>query len=1235
MFRSNSHGGGHFDAGADPIGESAIPASIPDWSERAKSSDRSSGRSTADTIQSRDSVHTFNEAWDLASTMSSSARSEAPDEQFDDDQDGFDLLGHDELTIETNKPTCDSTSEVEVESTVRSPCEPISLVENSDVVSDCIVAAPGDDEDVSSSRCSTPASGSVSPNSARIVTDPTTTPFDEKESTLTAACDGPVDSSPSSECEARRIQVLVRVRPSTRKSADENPVVTVGEQATTLQLHLSGNHSSAGVSTVTECAFDRVFGVATTQETVFEAVEPSVRAAIDGYNATVFAYGQTGTGKTHTLFGKVFDVQETVATPPVDSLTESTATTSQTIKPMWGIVPRAIRLLLMEAARVEAAAPATENACIRLQCSFVQIYNDRLFDLLTDRRRQKPLLLREIPRVDGTTSVVVQGLSSERVESVLQALQLIRQGLDNRSVRETEANLASSRSHAIVQVHIVLERTLPTGERVTRTSRLNLVDLAGSEKWNTDISMDDAHSLELKNINASLSALGNCIAALAEPGRKHIPYRDSTLTRVLQDSLGGNTQSCLIATISPSQAASEETLRTLQFADRARSVMQTVHINEATADGSAMSTELVLAKAQISKLRERLESAQRRHSEVRAKELDACQRKHLEALQAKDREILKLSRDNAAFLKWKEEDARKIRELEGRVRELEVGDVDGQLSSSSPPVTGNARHSRLEEQSNNTPPGLGAAAPSSRSNKKTARQRGGSVEASNPSSEVSRATRKASLPRLSGDDGNRARGPRTYKQLLERYAVQSGSSKRVAASEDRGAFADSNSTPTDDDTPNQTETLPESEVESRPEVTAVSSGFSSIPQVPAASPRGVVDIKPEQRVADPLRQSLQTNQSQYPPLRDETDSLRSLLDKSAWRQSDIAGGSTLYTIPPPIRSVVASSVPMGSTGEASNIPGVMKSQILADWGVDVMGGSTPKPAVMSTSSQCAKHNLRGCVLCGTFDHSNKRLPVVGQTSSIVTGYPAEVTHLSPPNGSTSSDEPCARHRLARCFICCKSIDSPSGGSSITASSGSQPFRVSESESVTSTVAACWSSVRGDGNQAPLGGGYVGSTMVGMTAYAVPTKSTNLLKCTTHSLSNCVLCGTSSGIAPESKVGVGVSLTGVSGETPTRTSAVYSEYPPRRYTLDSRTLGLGSSMSTATITNPDDGSARLGALTSMHLASSSLSHLHQFSRDLPSVQSSSGFAKSVSVTDLTLSPLLRKAVPSVWGNANSG
>jgi kinesin family protein 18/19 len=167
----------------------------------------------------------------------------------------------------------------------------------------------------------------------------------------------------------------------------------------------------------------------------------------------------------------------------------------------------------------------------------MQIYNEKIFDLLQDRRRQNPLQLRDCGR-GASSSVQVRGLSVFRVYSKEDVMSLLRKGLRNRATRATEFNQESSRSHTIVQLYVQIEETDEQGLTVLKRSTFSLVDLAGSEKWRSSLSRAGTANAdaqrEMTNINTSLHVLGNCVSALIEPHRKHIPFRDSVLTRLLQ-----------------------------------------------------------------------------------------------------------------------------------------------------------------------------------------------------------------------------------------------------------------------------------------------------------------------------------------------------------------------------------------------------------------------------------------------------------------------------------------------------------------------------------------------------------------------------------------------------------------------------------------------------------------------------------------------------------------------------
>lgn len=253
------------------------------------------------------------------------------------------------------------------------------------------------------------------------------------------------------------------------------------------------------------------------------------------------------------------------------------------------MIPRAVESLFEELRSI-----GRHGAAAIVYCSYMQIYNNEVFDLLQEnkQRMKEPLAVRELIK-GNSKQIYVSGLSEFRVANLDETLKLLKTGNRNRTIRATEYNEKSSRSHALLQISAEVEsRGVEGATTIIRRAKLNLVDLAGSEKWATDAVMGAERCKELTAINQSLSALGNVISALTNPKRTHIPYRDSKLTRLLQDSLGGNTRTVVIATISPSETALDETISTLMFADRAKCVMVRVKVNEMVDDA------ILLARAQ-------------------------------------------------------------------------------------------------------------------------------------------------------------------------------------------------------------------------------------------------------------------------------------------------------------------------------------------------------------------------------------------------------------------------------------------------------------------------------------------------------------------------------------------------------------------------------------------------------------------------------------------------------------
>lgn len=351
---------------------------------------------------------------------------------------------------------------------------------------------------------------------------------------------------------------------------DERPEQVVEVEGGTVRVN-DAEHSI-------ESNYDVVFPQTTSQAEVFDFVSRGVASTGKGYNCTIFAYGQTGSGKTFTMFGADWEANNPAKQEYYISRTarahRSLRKDPLTNSVSRGIIPRCISLLF---------ETLTEGHTF--YCSFLQIYNDKLFDLLQDPGRQRPLLVRE----DAVNGIFVENLAEFVVQSEDDCLGLLLRGDRNRAVRQTKFNDHSSRSHTLLQILIETDRADKRGN--LKRAKLNLCDLAGSERFVKDGLMKGDHISELTNINSSLTTLGKVIAALAL-GHKHIPYRESKLTRLLQDSLGVNTRTILIATVSPTLGCVDETVSTLKFADRARQVMVTIKKNEISATNDKLVSRL-------------------------------------------------------------------------------------------------------------------------------------------------------------------------------------------------------------------------------------------------------------------------------------------------------------------------------------------------------------------------------------------------------------------------------------------------------------------------------------------------------------------------------------------------------------------------------------------------------------------------------------------------------------------
>jgi kinesin family protein 3/17 len=292
--------------------------------------------------------------------------------------------------------------------------------------------------------------------------------------------------------------------------------------------------------------FDAVFDETATQQVLFDdtALE-IVDSVMDGFNGTIFAYGQTGAGKSFTMAGP-------------DGAPEE----------LQGLLPRSFRHIF---ASVDTSS---HNIKYLVRGSFLEIYNEDIRDLLSKNPKDR-CELKDHPN----GGVYVKDLSAFVVKSAEEMNQVLAAGLNNRSTGATNMNAESSRSHSIFLITIEQCEIGQDGEGHIRVGKLNMVDLAGSERQSKTGATGERLK-EATKINLSLSALGNVISALVDGKSSHIPYRDSKLTRLLQDSLGGNTKTVMVANVGPADYNYDETLSTLRYAYRAKSIKNKPRINE-------------------------------------------------------------------------------------------------------------------------------------------------------------------------------------------------------------------------------------------------------------------------------------------------------------------------------------------------------------------------------------------------------------------------------------------------------------------------------------------------------------------------------------------------------------------------------------------------------------------------------------------------------------------------------
>ncbi|KAJ7955307.1 Kinesin-like protein [Quillaja saponaria] len=365
------------------------------------------------------------------------------------------------------------------------------------------------------------------------------------------------------------VQVLIRIRPLSNLEKVSQDCCRCLSQESGQTLVWLGHPE-------TSFTFDHIACETISQENLFRvAGVPMVENCMSGYNSCMFAYGQTGSGKTYTMMGDINEME--------GNLNED-----------CGITPRIFEYLFARI-RAEEESRTDEKLKYSCKCSFLEIYNEQITDLLVPSSTN--LQIRE----DMKKGVYVENLTQHNVRDVDDVLKLLSQGAANRKMAATHMNSESSRSHSVFTciIESCWEKDSMTHFRF---ARLNLVDLAGSERQKSSGAEGDRLK-EAANINKSLSTLGlvmMTLVDLAHGKHRHVPYRDSRLTFLLQDSLGGNSKTTIIANVSPSICSAHETLSTLKFAQRAKLIQNNAKVNEdASGDVTVLQRQIQHLKGQL------------------------------------------------------------------------------------------------------------------------------------------------------------------------------------------------------------------------------------------------------------------------------------------------------------------------------------------------------------------------------------------------------------------------------------------------------------------------------------------------------------------------------------------------------------------------------------------------------------------------------------------------------------
>jgi len=368
-----------------------------------------------------------------------------------------------------------------------------------------------------------------------------------KENVINGAANAAAAANSALQYTATKIQVVVRLRPINEREKTHGtlPVVTASSQDKTVTVVRGTGRWQARSS----YAFDNVFSAFTTQEEVFDAtLRPILKDVMLGFESTVFAYGQTGTGKTHTMEGELSSPE------------------------LHGVIPRSAKSIFQTLSRPEYKSHTVTASCL-------EIYNEELCDLFADEEQRKQT---QVVIMEGKDGICCRGQVQMEVQSADDVLDLMTKAQQFRKIGETKMNKNSSRSHCIFTLQVNANKFLNDGNTLEVHGKLHLVDLAGSEcaKSASGRGVAVKRERERSNINRSLLTLGRVILMLKEQSDNskkssnvRIPYRDSKLTRLLQKSLGGKCKTLVIATLSPSVVSIEESVSTLNYAQSANGIV--------------------------------------------------------------------------------------------------------------------------------------------------------------------------------------------------------------------------------------------------------------------------------------------------------------------------------------------------------------------------------------------------------------------------------------------------------------------------------------------------------------------------------------------------------------------------------------------------------------------------------------------------------------------------------------